>query len=126
MSAIQHCNQIGSLKLNIQRANYQAKTYKICVQPNIMAPHPKDHDWKPTELRVTAGYLMELITHPSRERTTTHKLQLEKAPCNSRKCSCKRAGIKCNTMCKCGQCTNCERLQNVGIDSDSGHSDYTD
>lgn len=44
----------------------------------------------------------------------------KKTLCNSSKCSCKKAGIECTAMCRCGECHN---RQQVEDDSEVDSSD---
>ena len=108
-----------SLKLHTLRANYQARVYRCCMQAHLSAPSPDGSGWKVnnSELQVLWS---TLPVAPDCVMNCVYCL-CKKTWCRSNKCSCKKAGLKCTSMCHCAK-VQCENRQDPQ-DSDSNSED---
>ncbi|XP_046856604.1 uncharacterized protein LOC124449684 [Xenia sp. Carnegie-2017] len=92
-----------SLLQHIRRSNYQAAIWRSCLQPQMDIPPPDENGWKTIDGKLQIVWM----TIPPAPDSLLDNVNCGcKTGCNSQRCSCNKAGVKCTDVCSCTACTN--------------------
>ena len=94
-----------SLKLHIQRANYQAAIYRRSLETQPDIPPPMQHGWS-IEGESFAIKWMTLPPAPKSLLELVH-CQCKATHCVQGRCTCRQNQLPCTDMCRCVECSNC-------------------
>lgn len=98
-----------SLSLHVKRANYQAYIWRNATTAMLNLPSATDNGWQ-----LNGGYLA--ITWMSIPIAPDSLLSFIncgcKLGCNTNRCNCKKASLKCTDLCKCEGCRNPFNVEN--------------
>ena len=96
-----------SLLLHLQRANYQARIWRLSLFQNCKPPAPENCGWfLPTDHNTLAVEWSRLPIAPE-ELLEITSCSCSKSACKGN-CGCFKGGLRCNFMCRCKNCTNTE------------------
>lgn len=97
-----------SLQQHILRVNFESYIRKHSTIPIVAAPSPVGYGWKleSDELAITWGTL-----EPAPDSILEYVSCKCKKGCQTRRCSCHKAKLKCTELCQCNSCENAEEQE---------------
>jgi hypothetical protein len=111
---------------HIERANYQAAIWNGCLIPEIDIPSPNDNGWSIKDEEIA---IVWMVNPPAPDSILDFVNCRCRTGCNSQRCSCYKAKLKCTDLCSCLDCCNSVDGNDDDDDSDSdmaGGSDESD
>lgn len=89
---------------HLQRANYQARIWRLASSSKYNRPSPDGYGWKleNNELKIV------WLEHPYAPQSITEFIvcSCKKTKCTSGRCNCSKMGLKCTDLCHCNDCAN--------------------
>ena len=104
-----------SLYQHILRVNFASYICKNCIIPILNAPSPVGYGWSIVgdTLEITWG------TQGSAPDSILEFVSCKcKKGCQTKRCSCHKANLKCTELCQCSSCENSEIDEEEPIDND--------
>ena len=106
------------LDLHISRACYQTAIWRRAKETTINAPLPQGHGWHMEKGELKVKWMNQ---QPAPADVLMDMFCRCKTGCQSRRCQCIKADLKCTDMCRCSGCSN--RKTEGGVDSSDTDSD---
>ena len=107
-----------SLDQHACRANFQCYIWRHALQPILNLPKFYNHGWKIDDEGKVAVEWMTIPAAPDSILEFVH-CKCTKG-CESRRCSCVKASLKCSELCQCSDCRNrsegCEEIEEIDSD----------
>lgn len=100
--------QLRQFTQHILRVNFESYIRKHSTIPIVAAPSPVGYGWKleSDELAITWGTL-----EPAPDSILEYVSCKCKKGCQTRRCSCHKANLKCTELCQCNSCENAEEQE---------------
>jgi hypothetical protein len=114
-----------SLHLHFQRANYQARIYKLALLGITDLPEPSKHGWTIVDSQLE---ILWTTMPPAPEKLIKIlKCSCKASKCATNQCSCRAAGVSCDLTCTCNDCDNViETLDERNLLMDDSSDDSSD
>ena len=107
----------NSLDQHIRRANFQCFIWRHATQATLNLPSFCSHGWKLDE---EGNVVIDWMTIPAAPDCILEFVNCKcKKGCDSRRCSCVKASLKCSDLCACEDCRNRSEEEQDSIDSES-------
>ena len=106
-----------SLDQHIKRANLQCFIWRHATQTTLNIPSFCSHGWKLDE---EGNVVIDWMTIPTAPDPVLEFVNCRcNKGCDSRRCSCVKASLKCSDLCACDDCRNTSEEEQNSTDSDS-------
>jgi hypothetical protein len=107
-----------SLDQNISRANYQCYIWRHAVQPVLNQPSFCEYGW---EVDDVGNILVKWMTIAAAPESLLEFVNCKcQKGCETKRCSCVKAELKCSDLCKCVGCKNNNgNKEDIDCDSDT-------
>ena len=115
-----------ALYKHIRRVTFQATIWRRSLDPMMNCPDIAEHGWIVDEEGKVSIDWMDLPPAPN---GILENVQCAcKTGCISNRCSCRRANLKCTSLCRCNSCSNSVVVDGgrAEDDSDDGISNSSD